>query len=66
MRSPVKFQIDRIFMGKEMQYFEISPTEKYNNGFWNGDRGLILLCLSQGEGNYSVSASQKVKIMLKL
>lgn len=47
-----------------MQYSEISPRGKFSDGFCNGDRGIILLCLSQGEGDYPVTASRKGKIMV--
>lgn len=47
-----------------MQYSEISPRGKSRDSFCNGDRGIILLCLCQGEGNYPFTASSTGKIMM--
>lgn len=44
-----------------LKYSEIFPRGKSSDCFYNGDKGIILLCLSQGEGNYPVTASKKGK-----
>lgn len=59
----MNFQRNKLFMGRQMQYCEISPRGKSSGGFCNGDRGIILLCLSQGEGDYPVTASRKGEIV---